>query len=538
MKKTIVPFTQTPQLAKTDVAYATGDPKLKPFYKYAPEWSSFEAALQDKAALEYPRKDLVAVLQSQYKNLPAMPQVAENIRALALDTTFTITTAHQPSLFLGPLYFIYKALTTIKLAQKLTEENSTKKRIVPVFVLGSEDHDVEELNKVNVFGKQVVWEPGMAGAVGSIPAETVQTALGDLEQILGSSAEATALMTPLRDAYRAGHNFAEATQALLHQFLGQFGLVVLNMNNAVLKRHFIPIMEEELMAQPSINLVNNTIASLNQAGFKTQAAPRDINLFYLLPGIRARIVASDGVFQVLNTDLVFTPDAIRAELHTHPERFSPNVVLRPLFQELILPNLAYVGGGGELAYWLERKAQFEHFKVPFPMLVRRHSVLWLDKEMVKKLDKFGFTATQFFSPTETLIREYIAQNATGEVSLATERAEMEQLFELLAQKASAIDPTLEKAVRADAVKAVGSLEQWESRLVRAEKQKHEVTLNQLRAVKEKLFPNNGLQERTDNILPYLLKYGTRFIEDILESLEPFDPGFVVLQPSETDVVTK
>lgn len=196
---------------------------------------------------------------------------------------------------------------------------------------------------------------------------------------------------------------------------------------------------------------------------------------------------------------------------------------------MVLPNLAYVGGGGELAYWLERRAQFEHFEVPYPMLVRRNSALWLDRDASKKLAKFGFTPAQFFGDTEALVRDFVEKNASGEVSLKLEINDLKQIYDRMAAKATAVDPTLEKAVRADEVKAVASLEQWQGRLVRAEKQKHEVTLNQMRALKEKLFPNNGLQERTDNFMPYLLKYGEAFLAELKAALQPFEAGFVILE---------
>ncbi len=529
MKKTIIPFAQVPQLAKTDIAYATSDPLLRAFYEYPPSLASFDAVIARKSVRTYPRNDLADLLEAQYKNLPNTEKVLDNIAALRRESTFCITTAHQPCLFLGPLYFVYKALTTIKLAAAVQEKTGNKNRIVPVFVLGSEDHDLEELNHANLFGKKVVWEPGLTGAVGHMPAATLAPALAELKTILGDSPSAQALFERVERAYSGDKNFAEATQALLHAFMGDFGLVVANMGSPVLKRHFIPFMRQELFDQPSFRIVNETIAQMQAMGFKAQAAPREINLFYLQPGSRERIVQEDGVFKVLNTELVFSPEAMEVELNAHPERFSPNVLMRPIYQEIILPNLAYVGGGGELAYWLERKAQFEHFGVPFPMLVRRHSMLWLDKDAAKKLEKFGFDAPAFFEDTDKLIREYVEKNAAGEVSLADEAADLRALYNKLCTKAALIDPTLEKALRAEEVKAVSGIQQWESRLVRAEKQKHEVTINQINALKEKLFPGNGLQERSDNFLTLLLKHGDAFLGELLKALEPFDPGFLVLQ---------
>lgn len=528
MHKTLLPFDKVPQLAKTDIAYTTGDPRLRPFYKYEPKAGSFSRIISEREKTILPRETLVEVLKEQYRALPDYQKTAENIASLLDHNTFTVVTAHQPSLFLGPLYFLYKALTTINLAETVEAENRGK-RIVPVFVLGSEDHDLEELNSINLFGKKLVWQTGEKGAVGSMSTSGLATVLTELKSILGESDAATALFRRVESAYTKQKTIAEATQAMLHDLFGAVGLVVLNMNDARLKRHFIPVLKTELLEQPCFNIVNNTTARLNELGFKSQATPREINLFYMKPGLRERIVLENDEYKVLNTDLVFSRKEILEEVENHPERFSPNVVLRPLFQEMILPNLAYVGGGGELAYWLERKPLFEHFGVHFPALIRRNSVLWLDRDAGKKLQKFGFSPADFFKDTDSLIRIFIEKNAEGEVSLVQEIKDLHSIFDRLAVKANAIDPTLEKAVRAEEVKAVGSMDQWQNRLVRAEKQKHEVTLNQIRAGKEKYFPGGGLQERHDNFMPYLLKYGDAFIEELKRNLAPFDAGFVILE---------
>lgn len=529
MNKTILPFSRVPQLSKTDVAYAVNDPQLRPFYSYPPQLESFEQVLEARKKYETPRQDLAEVLQEQYKLLPEKAAVTANIRALTEQNVFTVATAHQPALFLGPLYFVYKALTTIRLANEITRMQAGKGiRVVPVFVLGSEDHDLEELNHITLFGKTIRWEPGEQGAVGSMSNDSLTPALEALSAILGDSEAAGALFDRVKQAYTRTRDFASGAQALLHEFFGEMGLVVLNTNHPRLKKHFIPVMQEELMHQTAHPLVQGAIEHLNALGFKTQASPREINLFYLGEGFRERIIQENGRFKVLNRELTFTESEMLAELQSHPERFSPNVVLRPLYQEMILPNLAYIGGGGELAYWLERKPLFDHFKVHFPMLVRRHSVLWLDKEALKKLDKFGFSPTEFFGDTEALVREFITRNAAIEVSLNAEIDHLKAAFDSLAIKAAQIDPTLEKAVRADEVKAIAALEQWENRLVRTEKQKHEVAVNQIRAGKAKFFPNNGLQERTDNILPLLLKYGDGFLNELERQFDPFEPGFLIL----------
>ena len=532
MLKTIIPFEHIPQLAKTDIAYATGDPNLKPFYQYEPRLESFGEILSEKERAIFPRADLVGVLQDQYRTLPPQSGVTANIQALLENDSFTVITAHQPSIFLGPLFFLYKALTTINLAEAVEKKFAGKYRIIPVFVLGSEDHDLEELNSINLFNKKITWETNQRGPVGSMRTSDTAAVLEELKSVLGDSEAAKALFEKIEQAYSRQETIADATQALLHDLFGAYGLVVLNMNDARLKKHFSPIIKAELSEQPSFRIVQDTTARLQEAGFKNQATPREINLFYMLPGMRERIVSEDGKYKVLNTDLVFSEPEMMEEVDAHPERFSPNVVLRPLFQELVLPNLAYVGGGGELAYWLERKALFAHFGVQFPMLVRRNSVLWIDRDAGKKLRKFGFTAKTFFDDPDTLVRAYVERQASVEINLDEETGDLRKIFDSLASKAAAIDPTLEKAVRAEEVKTVGVMEHWQNRLVRAEKQKHEVTLNQMRALKEKMFPGNGLQERHDNFMPYLLKHGDAFIGALKVHLQAFDPGFIVLEEPE------
>ncbi|MEO6759385.1 MAG: bacillithiol biosynthesis cysteine-adding enzyme BshC, partial [Saprospiraceae bacterium] len=384
MQKTLLPYPQVPQLAKTDVAYATGDAALRPFYAYEPNLSGLKQALAAREKTSVPRSDLVETLREQYRNLPQMPLVQANIDAFLQENTFTVTTAHQPSLFLGPLYYLYKALTTINLSETLQKAVGDTHQIVPVFVLGSEDHDLEELNSIQLYGKKLTWVSTEQGAVGSMSTAGMTDVLGELKTILGESEAAQALFVRVERAYTQMPTLADATRAMLHDLFGRFGLVVLDMNDARLKPHFIPVMRAEILEQPAYRLVNQTTAELQGLGFKTQAAPREINLFYMTPGSRERIVQvtehAPPSYHVLNTKHVFSQEQLLAELEQHPERFSPNVVLRPLYQETILPNLAYVGGGGELAYWLERKRLFEHFGLPFPVLLRRNSAVWLDRD--------------------------------------------------------------------------------------------------------------------------------------------------------------
>ena len=300
------------------------------------------------------------------------------------------------------------------------------------------------------------------------------------------------------------------------------------MNHPDLKRLFIPQIKEEIFNQPSQALVQATAEELTKIDFKPQAFPRAINFFYLRENLRERIVFEDGLYKVLNTDYQFTKAEMEAEIDNHPEYFSPNVVMRPVYQEVVMPNLAYIGGGGELAYWLERKSQFAHFDVFYPMLIRRNSVMWLDKGTTKKLRKLDIGITDLFQDTDSVIRLFVESQSTEALEINQEKGQISKAFDAITEKGKKIDPTLAKAFGAEKAKLLKTLGQLEGRLIRAEKQKHEVGLNQIRSIKDKLYPNNGLQERYDNLLGFYLKYGRGFFDFLLEHLNPLEKKMLVV----------
>jgi len=528
MEVTYIPFGDVPQLSARDKAYAAADPALRPFYKYEVNLETFAQVIADKQKDTIDRATLVDVLRKQYEKFDTSDAVLNNIAALEKANTFTIVTAHQPSLFTGPLYYIYKIISTINLCETLGQKYPNF-NFVPVFVTGGEDHDFEEMNHVNLFGKKLLWQNEEKGSVGLMKTATLKPVFQQLKEILGASENATRIYDLLEKTHTDFDQYSDAIMAFANELFKAYGLVILNMNNAVLKRLFLPVIKAELLEHPSKDLVDKTRADLEAAGFKSQAFPRAINLFYLREQMRERIVYEDEVYKILNTDLTFSEAEILAEAEQYPERFSPNVIMRPIYQEWILPNLAYIGGGGELAYWMERQSQFAHYKINFPMLIRRNSVMWIDKGTSKKLNKFGFTSATIFGGTEALIKTFVKGAAEGELSLEEEKNKLKEIFDGVKVKAKIVDASLVSKTEAEYTRQLKSLEQIEGRLLRAEKQKNETGINQIRNVKEKLYPNNGLQERHDNFIAFYMKYGDAFIETLKMHLDPLTEGFVVIE---------
>jgi len=255
-------------------------------------------------------------------------------------------------------------------------------------------------------------------------------------------------------------------------------------------------------------------------GYKAATYLREVNFFYFHEGQRNRIEFSDGHYQVVDTDLVFSPDEIVEEINKHPERFSPNVNLRPLYQEKVLPNVAYIGGGGEIAYWLERWDHFRSNKIHYPALFRRDSVIWVDKPTINKLNKLGLAVEDLFEGVDAAISKYLSDNSDTAYDFEGALSQGDSIFKELTSYAIEVDPTLKGAFEAEHVKFQKSIEHMAAKLVRAQKSRHETALNQIRNIYSKLFPEGGLQERHDNFLPYWLKMGDDYLSVLLLELDP------------------
>ncbi|MEL6392200.1 MAG: bacillithiol biosynthesis cysteine-adding enzyme BshC [Bacteroidota bacterium] len=524
-----IPFTQIPQFSSRDIAYATSDPKLREFYQYEVSLASFEQVFSDKLTDPIDRELLADQLHAQYKELGISNPPTEQIEALSSKHGFSVITAHQPSLFTGPLYFIYKICSCINLARQLNEAYPDR-TVVPVFITGGEDHDFEEINHLHLYGKTISWQQDQGGPVGRLPTNSLTTVLEELKDILGDRETAQDIFGRIQQHFSEQAQYGPATVAFVHDLFSRFGLVVADMSRTGFKQAFVPNIKKEIFEQPSQPLIEAAQAALDKKGFGAQAHAREINFFYLQPGRRDRIVRNeDGTFAVNDTDLTFTADELEREIEENPERFSPNVVMRPIFQEAIFPNLAYIGGGGELAYWLERKSQFASFRINYPMLIRRNSVLWLDRGSQKKLAKLGLSVQDLTEEADLIIRRFVEEQSENELSLAEEQDQLQQLFDSIAQKAQQIDPTLSKAVKAEHARQAKTIENLEGRLRRTEKQRFDTAMNQIRGLKDKLFPNNGLQERYDNFLGIYLQEGENMLDLLVEELDPLEPGLIVIE---------
>ncbi len=529
MELTRYDYATITEFSDLDKAYAADAAALRPFYEHPPTLEQFEAVIAAKKGFDQARRTILAdELATQYQPIEASQTTLDNIERLRQDNCYTIITAHQPSLFTGPLYIIYKIISAINLAENVSA-HYPEVAVVPIFWMGGEDHDFEEVNHLHLFGNKITWEEEQGGSVGAYDTASLRTALDQTKEILGQGDHAKLLADKLEQYFGTPRQYREGVREFINWLFADYGLVIANTGTKAFKSQLVPILKEEILKNTSKELVEQTVEQLETAGFSQQAHARAINLFYLTPQRRSRLVLEEGIYKVLDTAIVFSEQELLKELEAHPERFSPNVILRPLFQELVFPNLAYVGGGGELAYWLERKTQFEHYQIPYPMLVRRSSVLWIPKNISKLMDKLGLSLEDIFKDTHQLIKQYVVDHAREELSFAEERQALDQVFEALVAKTIAVDPSLEKGVLAQQVNTQKAIDKLEQRLIRAEKNRNESSIQQIEKIKDTLFPERGLQERYDNFMSFYTRYGTTFIETLREAIDPLNKQLLVVR---------
>jgi bacillithiol biosynthesis cysteine-adding enzyme BshC len=313
---------------------------------------------------------------------------------------------------------------------------------------------------------------------------------------------------------------------LANALFSDYGLVILDADDGNLKRQFIPFIKEELLKQTAFSKVNETIEQFGS--YTVQVNPREINLFYIEDNLRERIIFEDGLYKINNTKLQFSEQELLAELELHPEKFSPNVVMRPLYQEVILPNLAYIGGGGEIAYWLELKSFFDAVNVTFPILIVRNSVVLATEKQLKKADALALTWNDLFQKQNRLINNKTKELSEFAIDLSNLKQQLQQQFQALNELTSKTDRSFEGAVKAQEVKQTKGLEQLEKRLLKAQKRKLADSLNRITALQNELFPNQSLQERQANFAEFYLENGEQLLPKLVDDIKPLSTNFTII----------
>lgn len=528
LKKSTLDFSKTGHLQPLVTDYVLHPERIQDFFSVPFHLNKIGESVYARNFSMVNRNVLWCVVKEQYEslqlNVTPFDSVHENIALLTDEKTFTVTTGHQLNLCSGPLYFIYKIASTINLTQQLKQKYPGY-NFIPVYWMASEDHDLVEINHFNLYGKRFQWNTPQSGATGRMNCEGAELVLNELEPLLKNTTHGAELLQLFQKSYSKKHPLAEATRIFVHELFGRHGLLILDPDHAALKKLFADTMIDDAINHSAFTAVNNTIQSLEK-NYKAQVHPREINLFYLGENFRSRIEKHGDRYEVLDHAISFTREELIHEVKNHPENFSPNVVLRPLYQETVLPNLAYVGGPAEIAYWLEYKTLFEHYNTPMPCLVLRSMAMIADHSTQKKLTKLGISLEDIFKPTDQLEKDFVHKMTnTGFVDDA--KIGLEKLFEELEKGIVAIDITLKPTAEAEKQKILKGFHTLEEKINRSLKRQHETALHQIEKIKSSLFPDGIMQERHDNFSAFYAKWGDGFIDQLVHEMDPLEKKFFI-----------
>lgn len=521
-----ISYAETQAFSKLVIDYLADAPALQPFYAHRPDVQGIEQAIAAKANHTVNRTLLVDELKNLYATETLTSKQVAHLEALLQPNCFTITTAHQPNLFTGPLYFIYKIIHAIKLADELNKQ-FPQQQFVPVYYMGSEDADLDELGHFFIDGEKREWQTQQTGAVGRMKTENVEPLIRQLEGQFVQLPFGQYMVNLLRTAY-SKPNIQEATFSLVNQLFAEFGLLIVVPDNAALKRQFVSVIQRELEGDFSQPAVDATTALLEQQ-YKVQVKGRPINMFYLdASGARERIEKVGHQYVVNALNLSWTKEEIFALTESNPECFSPNVILRGLLQETILPNVVFIGGGGELAYWMELKAVFEKANVPFPVLMLRNSLLLIDEKQQALQRKLAWSYADLFQPLQTLLDAMAAANNDATIDVAKEEAQLQSQYSQWQEAVAKIDVTLQPYVASLHTAALKGLRALHKKMKRAARQQLGDRGRQAEKLKAQLFPNGGLQERVENVMPFLAQYGPGLLQEIYDASPAIEPSFTIV----------
>lgn len=442
--------------------------------------------------------------------LASFPQIKNNIDALASENTFTICTAHQPHIALGATYVLYKTIHIIQLARAWKQQHPAFD-FVPIFFIGSEDSDKGELLSIDVYGKKYRYQTRQQGAVGRMQTDEWQQFSKLIFSTLNDYPFAQEAQQILDDAYSQA-SFAAAFRHILTHLFGKEGLVILDIDDAQVKQVCLPIFEQEINTQQSIHLIKKTTDHLDKMYGTHQLTVDGTNLFHLADGVRKKIKALDNTFIHPHFSHPITATEYIDYIHENPTSISPNAALRPLVQEYILPNIAFVGGPAEVAYWLQLKSMFDYFGIHYPLIQLRQSFTFLDKHQSTLFN--ALQLNECFFTRHFSWKDYVEQGDLEQFTSLHDKAHILSSMQQYHQSLQHLGFADTKALESWEARAASFYRSIEKRMLQRLKKKHRAIL--VEDLHTSLFPMQKLQERTMSFAAFYAMFGQAGISALMD----------------------
>jgi bacillithiol biosynthesis cysteine-adding enzyme BshC len=495
--------------------------------------TSFRHQAEAVQARSLDRVRLAGILKEQNQGYGCGPQTLANIDSLARAETCAVVTGQQVGLFSGPLYTVYKALTAIKLAESLDRDGSGG--CVPVFWLASDDHDIAEIDHVDLLNQDNRvreirfrdYEPELkVPASEVIFTPEVRDCIQQLADLTRDSEFKSEIMAHLGEAYEPGRSFADAFGIWMTRVFRAYGMVFIDGVDPRLKDLGREAFRHEISEySPSTRQALEASKELEQAGYPVQVRLHKgiLNLFYAERG-RQAVRFKDEEFSIKGTKQSQSREGLLVLAAEKPHLFSPNVLLRPVYQDMLLPTVAYVGGPGEIAYFAQMKGIYEGFGLPMPVIYPRKTITLLEKKVEHVLKNFDLQIRDFQGSVEGLITRICREQFPEALDRVMKAAEshLEQDFKAIREEMAALEPTLEKSVDTTLGRIDRQIKSLEKKALQASKKQNSIAAGQINKAKCCLFPFDRPQERIFNITPFLIKHGYAFVDKLYQTVDMDD----------------
>lgn len=507
--------------------YTDWKESIQPFFEYNPFKLSEYVKRSQVLRFDTNRRDLVSALTDFNLKFGAENYTLKNIKQLEDDDVFTVVTGQQVTLFGGPLFTVYKILTTIITADKLT--NELDKKVIPVFWMADEDHDFDEVSAISVPDGDSHSEFRLIND-NSIEKRTVEKILSaelkDLKRKIREALPDTDfsddLWALLDHCYKKNETFGSSFGRLILQLFGKHGLILAGSNHDDLKKLIVdPMVRSVKHADVHQQILNESSEALTKKNYHKQVTVQLSNLFLIQEdGSRIKLQKKDEQWYIDESERSWSSEELILEIKNAPENFSPNVFLRPIIQNHILPVISYVAGPGEIAYYAQMRDYHQHFDITMPVITPRYSVTLIESAIDRNIGKLPFQVHDFFNRIEDLEKDFLKQSDSPDLESIFKnwKSSIKDLSKDPISRVAQIDPTLKKSADKTITQFFTELDKLKGKLYRSVKESEQVQIQRIHRVQNSLYPNRNLQEREVAFIALMNKYGMDLWDNLIEDL--------------------